>query len=309
MNEKYVAAIGGANIDIHSRLLAPPVLRDSNPGTVCMSAGGVARNIAENIVRLGLRCRLLSAVGKDAFGEHILSSCRKAGIETGDIYLSSAFGSSVYLDINDHEGDMFLASSDMRVLNDLPEDYFEKKRSLLYNAAAILADGNLSEAQIGSLVKNKGDTPLFVDPVSTPKVVRFLPYLEQIDVFKPNRMELEKAAGLACDREEGVVAAARVLIDKGVRCLVVTLGTDGCYYADRTGLSFFAPAPRVELAVSATGAGDAFTAGLVYAFVRHDTPENAVKLAMGCGALAVQSQETIHPGMSLHAVEQYLASL
>lgn len=307
MKETYAVCVGGANIDIHSRLLAPAVLRDSNPGTVSMSSGGVARNIAENIARLGLSCRLFTAVGKDAFGKHILEDCEKAGIDTRTVYISPSSSSSVYLDINDSDGDMFLASSDMRVLGELPEDWFQANRAALHDASAIVADGNLSENQLADLLENKGKTPLFADPVSAAKAGRFLPFLDRIDVFKPNRMELAALSGIPCETDADIVRAAKRLLDKGLGCAAVSLGAKGCYYADKKGRAFFAAPKKAEVPVSATGAGDAFMAGLVYAFVRGDGPEEAVRLALGCGAFTLLSRDTIHPEMSLGAVEGYLS--
>ena len=61
----FVSVIGGANIDIHGRSTQALRSNDSNPGDVHISAGGVARNIAENLARLGADTRLISAVGDD----------------------------------------------------------------------------------------------------------------------------------------------------------------------------------------------------------------------------------------------------
>ena len=77
----FVAVIGGTNIDIHGKTNKSLRRNDSNPGTVHTSAGGVARNIAENLVRLGVDCRLISAVGKDHHGQMLIQLCRDAGID------------------------------------------------------------------------------------------------------------------------------------------------------------------------------------------------------------------------------------
>ena len=74
-----VCVIGGANVDIHGAAYQPLRLRDSNPGSVHVSPGGVARNVAENLSRLGLDCRLVTAVGKDPNGEMLLAHGREAG--------------------------------------------------------------------------------------------------------------------------------------------------------------------------------------------------------------------------------------
>ena len=301
MIQAPVVACGGANADIHSRLLAPARMRDSNPGAVSFSAGGVARNIAENIARLGFPCRLLSAVGADAFGQMVLAACRTAGIDTDAVYRSKAESTSVYLDINDCAGDMLIASSDMHILGTLPGTYFAEQEELLSSAAAIIADGNLSEQQLSALLSAKGSTPVCVDPVSAAKAPRFLPFLSAIDTIKPNRLELEVLSGLPCESDTAIREAAEAVLKRGVHRIAVSLGAKGCYYADTDGAAFFASLPPVACPVSATGAGDSFTAGLIAGLLLGYTPQKAVSLALGCGALTVQSALTVSPSLSLSA--------
>ena len=50
----FVCVIGGMNIDLQGSSNQPLVFNDSNPGEIVMSAGGVGRNIAENIAKLSL---------------------------------------------------------------------------------------------------------------------------------------------------------------------------------------------------------------------------------------------------------------
>ena len=69
MSEPYVLGIGAANIDVHGKSRVPIVMRDSNPGHLRTSAGGVTRNVLENLARLGVRTKLISAVGADLYGE------------------------------------------------------------------------------------------------------------------------------------------------------------------------------------------------------------------------------------------------
>lgn len=60
--------IGGANMDLKARSHARATSRTSNPGHGSMAPGGVARNIAENLGRLGNRVHLVSVVGRDPLG-------------------------------------------------------------------------------------------------------------------------------------------------------------------------------------------------------------------------------------------------
>ena len=71
----YIAGIGGANMDIHGKADHRIIMRDSNPGTLHASLGGVCRNICENLVRLGSDVKLVTVVGDDENGKGILRGC------------------------------------------------------------------------------------------------------------------------------------------------------------------------------------------------------------------------------------------
>ena len=72
-NQPYIVGVGAANLDLNGASCAPLHLRDSNPGHISLSAGGVTRNVCENLARLGADVKLLSCVGDDVFGSYILS--------------------------------------------------------------------------------------------------------------------------------------------------------------------------------------------------------------------------------------------
>src|SRR5574344_1618982 len=112
----YVAGIGAANLDINGRSINPVVLRDSNPGVLSSSAGGVTRNILENLSRMGVKTELMSAIGHDAFGERIIESCKSAGIGTEHVLRIKDHFSSTYISVLDDSGDMLIGMSDMRIL-------------------------------------------------------------------------------------------------------------------------------------------------------------------------------------------------
>lgn len=63
--DSYVLCIGGMNVDKKVQLLENLVLETSNPVVSSLSAGGVSRNIAENLGRLGLPVKMLSVAGND----------------------------------------------------------------------------------------------------------------------------------------------------------------------------------------------------------------------------------------------------
>src|SRR5262245_57118946 len=80
-----VVVVGAAGLDIKGRLRGDTVAGTSNPGEVRISVGGGARNIAENLARLGLRVTLLSAVCEDDFGQTIIRQTTRAGVDTTNV--------------------------------------------------------------------------------------------------------------------------------------------------------------------------------------------------------------------------------
>lgn len=286
-------------MDLHAHSCAAVIMRDSNPCTMRMSAGGVTRNIIENLARQGVRCSLISAVGDDAFGDRILKSCRDAGIDTENVYISPTSPSSCYLDLTDRTGDMLVGAADLRIIDELSAQYIEARAALLRSAAAIVCDTNLSAELIETLIKASGEgARIFLDPVSTTKARKIKGLVGKLYLIKPNLLELEELSGMKCADDDGIRAAADRLLNKGLKRIVVSLGSRGCYYADREGAQIFRALRPVEQMENATGAGDAFMAGLVHACCRGDTREDMLDYALASGIIAVQSAETINPAMS-----------
>ena len=137
----YVLGIGAANVDVHGMSRAAIVMRDSNPGHLRTSAGGVTRNIMENLARLGVDARMVSAQGDDLFGEYVRSESEKAGLDMSECLVLPGVNSSSYVSILDERADMLVAMSDMSVLEHITPDFVSTKRSLIRGAAAVICLG------------------------------------------------------------------------------------------------------------------------------------------------------------------------
>jgi len=90
LSDPYVVVIGGANLDVKARSTRTVVPATSNPGTATMSAGGVGRNIAENLARLGTRTHLVASIGADAPGDQVLAATAAAGVGVEQVRRSAA---------------------------------------------------------------------------------------------------------------------------------------------------------------------------------------------------------------------------
>ena len=150
----YAVVCGGANIDIGAHSFAPLRGRDSNPGRVELSLGGVGRNIAHNMRLLGVPTYLLTALGGDSRALQIEQSCRELGIDLSHALRVPDGRTSTYVFVGDSDGDMAIAVSDMEICEKLTPDYFASQLDLLNGAAAVVIDANLPRGSIAYLTEH-----------------------------------------------------------------------------------------------------------------------------------------------------------
>ena len=298
-NPSYAAVVGGVNMDIGARSAAPLVARDSNPGKVRMSLGGVGRNIAHNLALLGADVRMLTAFGDDLYAQKIAASCGELGIDISQSLVVPGAATSTYLFIAGDDGDMALAVSDMDIYEHVTPAWLQTRHTLLDNAQVIVVDTNIPAESIRWLCENI-KVPIFADPVSTAKAEKLRPVLGQIHTLKPNRMEAELLSGIAITDDESLERAARALLDTGLRRVFISLGGDGVYAADHNGAVRMPCFPAVMQ--NATGAGDSFMAALAWAYLEGNDLEHTARLAQAAAAIAIEGIETINPDMSAKAV-------
>ncbi len=300
----YVCVVGGANIDIEGR--APTSLQygDSTIGTVHKSPGGVARNVAENLARLGLATRLITARGLDRDGDWLHDETSKAGVDMADTLVCPGYDTARYVAIVAHNGELTAGINDMGILDQLSPQALDERRATIAHAAVLVTDCNLGEASLQHLPTLAPQTPLFVDPVSTAKAGRVIPLLASIHTIKPNRAEAAILTDTSISDEASLRKAAAKLLEHGIQQVVVSLGRDGLYYAAPSTSGFLRPPRRT--AASVIGAGDALMAGLVWGYLRGLPLRDAAEFGLAAAALAASSPRTVAPEMTPDNVQDLL---
>ena len=302
----YAVVIGGVNIDIGGRSFRPLVARDSNPGRVTTSLGGVGRNIAHNMSLLGMDVRMLTAFGDDIHGQRIAASCAELGIDISCALQIPGGTTPTYLFLNDADGDMALALSDMEICERITPAYLNSHMSLINNAQVVIVDTNIPQESIAFLTECC-TAPIFADPVSTAKAEKLRPVLGKLHTLKPNRMEAELLTGISITDEESLRAAAKALIDTGMHRVFISLGTDGVLAADRQTM-IKVPCFKATMR-NATGAGDSFMAALAWAYLEGTDLETTARAAAAVAAMTIESEETINPAISAEAVRDRLHNI
>jgi len=294
-SDPYAVVVGGVNMDIGGRSNGPLIGRDSNPGQVRMSLGGVGRNIAHNMSLLGMDVRLLTAFGDDVSAQKLAASCGELGIDISHSLQVPGGATSTYLFISGPDGDMELALSDMDIYRHVTPAFLASRSALLNSAQVVVVDTNIPAESIQWLTENC-KAPIFADPVSTVKAEKLRPVLGKLHTLKPNRMEAELLSGVGITGEESMNRAADALLGTGLRRVFISLGADGVFAADHNSRCRI-PCGPVRL-VNATGCGDAFMAAIAWAYLEGTGLENTARAGMAASSIAMESEGTINPAMS-----------
>lgn len=300
----FVTVIGGANIDIHGRSSQALVDRDSNPGEVRIVAGGVARNVAENLARLGADCRLIAAVGTDQHGQMLLQQSRDAGINVKHVHTIPAAKTSTYVSLLDDQGDMLFAINDMSIVDAISPELLQPQAAMLKQSALIVVDCNLHEDALAWLLQTCVDVPVFADTVSAAKADRLRPHLGNIHTLKTSAIEAEALLGRDVQTQKELESATAELHRAGTERVFITLGDRGVYFSDGETRGLRKTRQHGNEVRNAGGAGDAFLAGLAYCWLEQSNLEVSLEFALASAQLTLEHPGTNNPALSLGRIRQ-----
>lgn len=210
----YIAVVGGVNMDIGAVSDAPLVARDSNPGRVTTSLGGVGRNIAHNLCLLGEQVSMITVLGQDSFAQSVRENAADIGLDLSHSATIPGGRTGTYLFIDGCDGDMALAVNDMAIYEHITPEFLRQRLDYINHADLVVVETNLPEASIQWLCSHC-TAPVLADPVSTIKAPKLLPVLDKLTALKPNRMEAELLSGVTIRDETDVQKAAKGPAEQG----------------------------------------------------------------------------------------------
>ena len=303
-DQRPILCIGASNLDRKLRSTGKLVLGTSNPGSQDESFGGVARNIAENLARLGAPVALITAVGNDASGRALLAHAEDAGIDTRGALRLDGVSSGTYTALLDQDGEMVVALADMALNERLSPDFLATRAQQRAGAALVVADLNLPMESITVLLADavRDGVPLVLVAVSEPKMARLPEKLRGLRLLILNEGELATRVGRPLDNDAAIGAACAELQRQGVQDVIVTRGARGVMYtcaAAPSGLMRL-DAPAVDV-VDVTGAGDAFAAAVCWSL--HSAGEDSDDLGLACrrglqlSSMTIECQQTVCPAL------------
>ncbi|MFZ7942978.1 MULTISPECIES: PfkB family carbohydrate kinase [Bacillaceae] len=300
LNEsQQVICIGGANIDRKFHVKTKAQFGTSNPIQSTQSVGGVARNIAENLGRLGTDVTLLTTSGADSDWSFI-SESSILYMNLDHVTQIPGMSTGSYTAVLDTDGELIIALADMEVYEEITPDLLRKQDLLLSRAKCIVADLNCPKEtlQFLSHFAQNHERPIVLIPVSSPKMNRLPDNLEGITWLITNRDESEMYFNCEINSEESWRHALEKWLSLGIENVVITNGKKGAMIGNNEEGIFYIPSIETKEIVDVTGAGDAFSSAVIYSWLEGKSLPEIAKAGAVNASKTLQSNYTVRQDLS-----------
>jgi len=281
-----VCVVGAANLDLISYVPRLPQVGETLHGSSFqMGYGGKGANQAVMAAKLGAEVAMVCKLGRDVFGEGTLENFRAQGVDTTHVTFTEEAFSGVAPIAVDAEGRnaiiIVTGANDVLSLADL-----ERARPTIAGSDIVVCQLEIPvELTLAALriAREEGARTIFNPAPARPDLPEALYGLS--DVICPNEPETELLTGMQAGEE-----AARGLLERGARSVVLTLGERGCLVVEQDEAAAV-PVEAVS-AVDTSGAGDAFVGSLAVFLAAGRTLAEAAGRANRVAALSVQGRGT-----------------
>ena len=294
--QPYILVFGISIYDIFGFTNQGYRTHDSNPGKVKVSFGGVCRNIAENLGRIGTTTNFISVVGDDEKGRSMISHAKSANFDMTDSLVVSGESTPTYMAILDEHGEMVSAIVDVTIADYLTPEFVDERVDVIENSEYMIFGSDNPETLEYILKKFHGKTKFVLDPVSAAKAKTLTHLIPYFHTIKPNRHEAEALVGFEIKTQEDLKKAGAFFLGQGVSKIFISLDADGVYYNDGIEEGIIKTS-NVDV-VNVTGAGDAFLAGVGYGYMNELSVIETVKFAQMMSIITISHEDTIHPNLT-----------
>jgi ribokinase len=281
-----IAVVGSINMDLVVRVPHLPL-----PGETILGRdfhtipGGKGANQAVAAARLGAMVAMVARVGKDSFGKLLLNNLRQEGIDVQFVRQDPHTSSGIATITVDDEGRNAIVVASGANWTLTPQEVAAALNGIAQMdalvlqlespMACVLEAARIAHGRGAKVVLNPAPAAPLPDDIYA-----------CLDVLVPNESETHLLSGLPVDTIAQAEAAARSLLRRGVRSVVLTLGSRGALVLDGEQGAQVIPAYAVKV-VDTTAAGDAFVAGLAVGLAEGMSLVEAACLGNACGAIAV----------------------
>ncbi|QWC00234.1 carbohydrate kinase family protein [Mycoplasmatota bacterium] len=299
MNNNCILCIGACNIDYKFKAKSKMIKKTSNPVDSKMSYGGVIRNVGENLSRLKQNVSLMTMVGDDLLGDKLRLDLK----EYMDISLVDRIShqsTGQYYAVMNINGDMDIAYANMSIYDRMNQEWIQRHASDLMNYQQVIVDLNVQKSGLVKLIdlSRSKAFPLTVIGVSGPKMKNLPDDIIDLNLIIVNKDESQ--AYFNTDEEDSMILCD-MWLKKGVKQVVITSGKQKVSFGDKEGI-YSLPVIKVpqERTVDVTGAGDAFSSGVILALMENKKLRDAVFYGMVNASMTIQCEDSVRKNMNYH---------
>ena len=281
---KKILVIGSLNIDFSCSVKKIPMPGETiNANNLKISNGGKGANQAYTIGKLGGNVSMLGMVGNDSYGKNIKKSLKNVGVNVKNVILSKDNETGkAFINVSiDGENAITIIHGANYAID---KNVILKNKKIIKDADIILIQLEIPIESVKEILKIAKDKMIIIDPAPADKNLMKMD-LNNVFLMKPNETELSILTGKSIKDKNSIINAAKELIKKGVKNVVVSLGDKGSCLIDENNYKFY-PSIKTK-AVDTTAAGDSFIASIALSLSNGKTLDESIKFASKVASLVV----------------------
>jgi len=263
-----ISVLGALNMDLIMNLDRP-----ANPGETVVgdkfytAPGGKGGNQAVAAARVSNSesINFFGFIGNDSYGSELKNYLEKENIITSNIFVDENLHSGIAIILTTNSGENHVNA--VYGANEKKDLHLVDSFKKIINKSKILITQNELDEQITRefmKTARENNIPIILDPAPFRENLKF-DYYKMADFITPNETEAEYMTGIKIKSIDDAKKSCNLLISKGIKNCIITLGENGAFFMNENEERYFEPyeVPKVRASVAA---GDAFT-GILGAFL------------------------------------------
>lgn len=266
--------------------------------------GGKGANQAYALGKLGVNVNMLGLVGNDEYGKILVNNLNSVNVNTDNIVtLQGTNTGCAFINVNNSGENSIIVISGAN--NKMTTELINKNINLIKCADIIIMQLEIPIDVVTHIAKiaKSYNKLVILDPAPAPD---YLPddLLANVDIIKPNETELKNLTNINCSSKDDILYASKILLQKGVKNVITTLGEKGSILVNNNETKFFS-SPIVK-AVDTTAAGDCFVAALAKALTEEKNLYDAIEYGHLVSSIAVTKKGAQTSIPSLEEIEKFI---
>ena len=297
-----ITVVGSLNMDLVTEVKYTPSVGETIMGRgLDKIPGGKGANQGVTIGKLGGQVKMIGKIGKDDYGRSLLKSLKENNVNSEHVMFSNESTGLAFIMVNDNGDNSIVVIPGANF--DFDKNDIQEKKEVIKSSDVLVCqlESPLDVIDEALDIAKATNTFTILNPAPGKKLPQSI--LRNVDLLTPNESELEILTDEKITDEKSLLKACSILMEQGIKKLIVTLGEKGSLLVDNSGHQMF-KAMKVE-AIDTTAAGDSFTGALAYAIDQGKSIEEAIDLATKVAALSVTKKGAQSSLPSMNEVNEF----